>query len=545
MSSSSGKATSQSPSAGSASTSPRGKKSSSKKTSSSSSTGKSSPVRESSRDADLASKGTRNSSRASSRASSSADLNDGNTPTTTTTASATVASSVAEADAAQPGSNVSMEELLNRISKLEQENAELKKHQEGAKLLNYLKADVYANLTSLQDNLKEKIRIQYNKLREQTSHLPPLPPVPTAMFLHNMPRLDLKPWIELAAKSRNIDVQDITKAISRKNRQLIACIVTFMLLPMSMAMTALWCYIAIFVDKSRIALALLLIYGTIIYFDTSFERGSRAVMWVKQHWFWRLLCNYFPILLVKQNVDTIYDPNEVYLFGYHPHGIISVGCFVSFAADATGASDLFPGIKIHPATLNANFFIPFWRELLLKLGVIGVSAKSLKYVLSKGPGNAALVVPGGAAEALDARPGKHALTLQRRQGFFRIALQHGACLVPIYSFGENDLYEQVANDEGSCIRKIQNIFLKYAGFATPFFSGAGSGGAAIPMNPIPARKPVVTVVGNPIKCPIIEHPTQADIDHIRALYVEKLQEIFMQFADKYAPERSSDLQIVK
>jgi len=98
--------------------------------------------------------------------------------------------------------------------------------------------------------------------------------------------------------------------------------------------------------------------------------------------------------VVKQNPDTVYDPNGIYMFGYHPHGIISVGCFVSFAADANGVTDMFPGIKIHPATLVANFYIPFWRELLIRLGVIGVSARSLNNVLKKGPGNACLVVPG-------------------------------------------------------------------------------------------------------------------------------------------------------
>ena len=155
-----------------------------------------------------------------------------------------------------------------------------------------------------------------------------------------------------------------------------------------------------------------------------------------------------------------------------------------------------------------------------------------------------LLVQGGAAEALDARPGTHALTLSRRRGFFRIALQHGASLVPIYSFGENDLYEQAPNSEGSLLRKCQNIFLKYAGFATPFFSGAGSSGAAMPMNPIPARVPVVTVVGDPIKMAKIEHPTNEDIDKARVLYVERLHEIFDKFADKYAPTRSGDLKIV-
>jgi hypothetical protein len=42
----------------------------------------------------------------------------------------------------------------------------------------------------------------------------------------------------------------------------------------------------------------------------------------------------------------------------------------------------FEGISIHPATLTSNFFIPFWRELILRVGAISVSAFSLK-VLSR------------------------------------------------------------------------------------------------------------------------------------------------------------------
>jgi 2-acylglycerol O-acyltransferase 2 len=420
---------------------------------------------------------------------------------------------------------LSKEELLLRISQLEEENRRLKLESESKKVTYY--KDVYENIRKLQENFKDQFAQSYENLRR-----------------HARP-YNLQPYIEAAAKSRNIDVSVVINSISPKNRQLFACILTFMLLPVSMLTTLVWMYMAIFNDKYHIFLPLLLIYATHIYFDDSHIKGNKGKSWLKRLFLWKLLGNYFPVLLVKHNPDTVYDPNEIFMFGYHPHGIISVGCFVSFAADATGASEMFPGIRIHPATLNSNFFIPFWRELLLRLGVISVSASAIKSVLGKGPGNAALIVPGGAAEALDAHPGRHSLTLNRRQGFFRIALQHGASLVPIYSFGENDLFEQARNVEGSLLRKIQNALLKYMGFATPFFSGAGCNGGSLPMNPIPFRVPIVTVVGDPIKCPLIENPTQSDIDSVRVLYVEKLQEIFKKFADQYAPDRREDLEIVK
>lgn len=442
--------------------------------------------------------------------------------------------------------SMSQEELLARITELEEENDQLRKEKESHQL-KFL-VDVNENLKKLQTELKDRV-IKYSesiesipvelkdRLQKYSHALPELK-------MPDVSRVDIVHWVEAAAASRKIDPAIILQAVSVKKRQLFAVALVFCLLPGSMLLTCLWLYAAVLHDPYHILGALLLVYCIHIYFDKSHEHGSYAQMWLKRHSFWKVMGNYFPVLVVKQNSDTVYDPEQVYMFGYHPHGIISVGCFVSFAADATGVSEMFPGIKIHPATLNANFHIPFWRELLLRLGVIGVSAKALHNVLDKGPGSAALVVPGGAAEALDAHPGTHALTLNRRQGFFRIALQHGASLVPIYSFGENDLYEQAPNDEGSFLRKCQNMFLKYAGFATPFFSGAGSSGGAIPMSPIPARVPVVTVIGDPIRCPKIEHPTQEDIDKARVQYVKGLHEIFDKFADKYAPARSGDLEIV-
>jgi len=140
----------------------------------------------------------------------------------------------------------------------------------------------------------------------------------------------------------------------------------------------------------------------------------------------------------------------------------------------------------------------------------------------------------------------HDLTLQKRSGFFRIALQHGVHLVPIYSFGENNLYEQIENDRGSMLRSVQESILKVLGVATPFCFGSGSGCfPMMPGNPIPRRHPIITVVGDPIPCPRIEKPTEEDIEKLKVLYIEKLGDIFNQFADEFATDRKGPLRIVK
>lgn len=72
-------------------------------------------------------------------------------------------------------------------------------------------------------------------------------------------------------------------------------------------------------------------------------------------------------------------------------------------------------------------------------GICSVSRKSCTNILSQGPGNAITIVVGGAAEALYAHPGTNDLTLKKRFGFIKVAIREGASLVPVFSFGENDV----------------------------------------------------------------------------------------------------------
>ncbi|KAK6009850.1 diacylglycerol acyltransferase [Ostertagia ostertagi] len=84
-----------------------------------------------------------------------------------------------------------------------------------------------------------------------------------------------------------------------------------------------------------------------------------------------------------------------------------------------------------------------------------------------------LINSGGAEEALEARPGAHKLKLLTRKGFVKLALQYGASLVPVYSFGENDLFYQLDNPEGSLVRKFQTLSKNLLGISMPLFYGRG------------------------------------------------------------------------
>lgn len=153
------------------------------------------------------------------------------------------------------------------------------------------------------------------------------------------------------------------------------------------------------------------------------SRGGRRIQYFRRLGIWTYFRDYFPISLIK-TADL--DPSRNYIMGSHPHGILGCGCFCNFATEANNVSKLFPGITPHLLTLISNFSWPIVRGYIMWLGICDVSKESIKWILTKkGQGQAAIIVVGGAQEALDARPNNYILTLKNRKGFVKIALQQG------------------------------------------------------------------------------------------------------------------------
>lgn len=65
-------------------------------------------------------------------------------------------------------------------------------------------------------------------------------------------------------------------------------------------------------------------------------------------------------------------------------------------------------------------------------------------------------------------------------------MYHRADLVPVYSFGENELFKQVIFLEGSFGRRLQDLFKKIMGFAPCLFVGDR-------LAVMPYRIPITTV----------------------------------------------------
>ncbi|XP_018589324.2 2-acylglycerol O-acyltransferase 2-A isoform X1 [Scleropages formosus] len=315
------------------------------------------------------------------------------------------------------------------------------------------------------------------------------------------------------------------------------------------------------------------LYAGWLYLDRDTPScGGRRSHWVRSWTVWKYFSDYFPITLIK-TVDL--DPKHNYLFGFHPHGVLVAGGFGNFCTEASGFSALFPGLMPYLLMLPFWFRVPFFRDYIMcgdtrvcRLELKGVAGAGLhptpplqlmcyhpfpglvssekasaSYILSRpGGGHVAVVAVGGAPESLDARPGALTLQVLNRKGFIKMALKHGAHLVPVFSFGENELFDQMENPVGSLLRRLQERLQKVMGVALPLFHARGVFQYSFGL--LPYRKPIHTVVGRPIAVTQTPSPSAEDIETLHKLYLEGLTQLFEENKAIYGIPQNKHLQFI-
>ncbi|XP_005396921.1 PREDICTED: 2-acylglycerol O-acyltransferase 3 isoform X2 [Chinchilla lanigera] len=285
------------------------------------------------------------------------------------------------------------------------------------------------------------------------------------------------------------------------------------------------CLVALLLAALGRAWILVALYLAWLYRDRDTPRaGGRRSAWVRSWAIWRHFRDYFPITLVK---TAELDPSQNYLFGFHPHGVLVVGAFANFCTEATGFSCLFPGLRPHLLMLPCWFQVPFFRDYIMTSGLVSSDKASAAYLLSRpGGGQVAVLVVGGPLEALEAKPGALSLRIRNQKGFVKLALEHGASLVPVFSFGENELFQQFPNSPGSWVRRAQEALQPLLRVALPLFYGRG--GLLLPF-----RTPIRTVVGAAIPVQRCPKPSRAQVDELHAVYVERLTQLFEEHKARY------------
>ena len=293
---------------------------------------------------------------------------------------------------------------------------------------------------------------------------------------------------------------------------------------------------------------LLFVYTLYILLSSAGTSGtlSHRSSFLRSLRLWSLFASYYPARLHR---STPLPPTRKYIFGYHPHGIISHGAFAAFATEALGFAQLFPGITNTLLTLESNFRIPLYRDYILALGLGSVSRDSCLNLLSKGGhngegmGRAITIVVGGARESLDAQPYTLRLVLKRRQGFVKLAIKSGADLVPVLAFGENDLYDVVGEEGHPGLRRVQLEMKKGLGWTIPLFHARGVFNYDVGL--MPYRRALDVVVGKPIQVRQQDKPDQKYVDEVHERYMQELQRLWDTWKDTFAKERQAEMEITE
>jgi len=214
--------------------------------------------------------------------------------------------------------------------------------------------------------------------------------------------------------------------------------------------------------------------------------------------------------------DAKLEKNKLYMFGFHPHGIYPYS--IIWGPLTSAWKEKFPGIEFDPLGATLVFMVPMVRDISLWLGGRDVTRKSINLALKS---NRSIgLVPGGQAEMRESRSFSDEIVLIRRhKGFIRMAIENGADLVPMYSFGELGIFDNIY------LPKIQNWFLRRIGFGFPHFPYGRY------YLPVPRSCPMKLVVGEPIEVPKIAQPTQEQIDEIHKKYFDSLQALIEKHKD--------------
>ena len=219
------------------------------------------------------------------------------------------------------------------------------------------------------------------------------------------------------------------------------------------------------------------------------------------------------IIFERHNSIIIFDEkkeyyNKRYIYGYHPHGNLPIGIA------CCKNNDNFRNTLL--AVSWQALYVPCYKIFYYFAGgIITVSKKSLLENIKKTDKNI-MLVPGGIKEMLYNNNENICLNTKNK-GFIKIAINEGLDLIPIFCFGENDLYINIT-------KSIEKFTYKYFKILIP----------SILVNkkylPTSEKEVKLTyIIGKPIQVNKNINASQEEINKLHTLYYNSIMDIYNKY----------------
>jgi hypothetical protein len=203
------------------------------------------------------------------------------------------------------------------------------------------------------------------------------------------------------------------------------------------------------------------------------------------------------------------------MYGIHPHGILA--CGVGFASISIGLRNERVALIVAPFLRWVN---PLFRVFTGACGyeVLSSTPREMTRIMAKNNTSVAIVV-GGFDEMLMDSTDEDLLFLRNRKGFVKMAITHGYDLVPVYVFGETQLYRNIL--------RLPNCLVKFCmRWMIPLLFPVGKWW--YPLIPDRLEKGLKIVFGGTMNIEKNPNPTRELITSVHDEYIKKVEAMYKQ-----------------
>jgi diacylglycerol O-acyltransferase 2, plant len=232
-----------------------------------------------------------------------------------------------------------------------------------------------------------------------------------------------------------------------------------------------------------------------------------------------MIDEYLSPTVVFEDKDAL-NTDKPHVFGFEPHSILAhdMVFLSSLAGYLPSALN-----RINILVSSAIFWCPIIRNLFWWVGLRPIEKQVMRRLLAQGIST--VLCPGGLQECLYMQRGCENIYLRKRMGFVRLAIEAGAPLVPVFAFGQTDIFY------------YWRPFLDWPQTSLVSFSMWQSMCRkvfhCVPLIvwPFPRHVRQYIVVGRPISVPKIEAPDDEVVTEYLNYFIAEMERLFYNHRD--------------